>query len=132
MKRLIFLVPVLITAALLGCSTGAASLYTLSGTIDFTQENPGGKTVYVKLVNQGDGPTASALYSTTAVFSGNTATYAITDIQAGSYTVHSFIDMNDNGGSTQTPDAGDYVIDTNVTISGDQTLNPPDGGWTEI
>ena len=132
MKRLIFLVPVLITAALLGCSTGAASLYTLSGTIDFTQENPGGKTVYVKLVNQGDGPTASALYSTTAVFSGNTATYAITDIQEGSYTVHSFIDMNGNGGSTQTPDTGDYVIVRDITISGDETLDPPNSEWGQF
>ena len=132
MKKLILLIPVLVAAALLGCNTGATPLYTLSGTIEFNQANPDGKTVYVKLVDQGDGSGASALYNTTAVFSGNSTTYSITGIAEGSYTLYSFIDMNDNGGSTETPDSGDYAINTDVTISGDQTLDPPDGGWSQL
>ncbi len=110
-----------------GSGSSGSSSFTLSGTLTFTTVSPNGHTAQLKLVTHGGSSTATALYSVSAVFSGNTANYSISGIAAGTYTGWAFIDMNNSGGSQ--PDTGDYYATSDISISGNNTSDIPNTAW---
>jgi len=127
---MIMLFMVLVLLILAACEDENTETYTLSGTITKSGVNDG-IIAYMKLVSPGAGMTAAALYFTEATFSGGAATYSVSDIEEGEYTLFSFIDVNGNaGGETSAmPDAGDYVTSTDVNIEDDKTLDAPENFW---
>lgn len=113
------------------CEDKETETFTLSGTITKSGINDGVK-VYMKLVSKDAGMTANALYSGHTTFSGGTATYSVTNIEEGEYTLYAFIDVNGNATGTtgSAPDAGDYATSTDVDIEDDTTLNAPENVWS--
>ena len=132
MKRVLGIIATLsiILFALAACPAAnggggpSSSTYTLSGSV----ASPNGVTVnngtyvYLKLVTNGGGSTAAALYWTRSAFSGGSANYGISGIAAGTYTGWVFIDMDGSSpnNSSAMPNTGDWGIPTGqqITISG--------------
>ena len=114
----------------------SVEIFTLSGTLSKTGIVDG-IYAYTKLVAHGGDGTDPALYSVrSGVFSSGAATYAITDIQAGTYTQWTFIDVNGNaaGDATSMPDAGDWStpFGNDVVIDADRTSDIGDATWVKI
>jgi hypothetical protein len=121
-------------------------LRTLTGTITHSGD-VGGKFAYVKLVSLGGNPEAEALYfcksdgfvvQTDPVYA---ATYTISGIEEGTYTLWAFVDINGTTGGSTTPedgtaypDTGDYAptsgIETIVTVGTVQNFQT--SGWVLI
>jgi hypothetical protein len=127
---------VLVLLSFISCDTGSsAEIYTLSGTLTKSGIADGTR-AYVKLVAQGGAPTDAALYwAISSAFSGETATYVIDDIDSGTYTQYSFIDVDGSatGDGTSMPDAGDWMAGGNdVVINTDQTSDVGETDWSQI
>jgi hypothetical protein len=105
--------------------------YTVSGTATFTS-TLNNKTVYLKLTTYGADSTAPALYSTSATFINTSSTnYSVSGVKKGTYSGWAFIDMNGNASSTNSPDIGDYVTNSSLTIvvNSNCTADIPGSAW---
>jgi hypothetical protein len=134
-RSLIFLVFILFSLALASCAIGLTSS-TLAGTISKTGVADG---IFgaVKLVNAGDPMTATAIYwAKSAPFSGGIASYSIAGIAPGDYSAYAFIDVNGDAawGPSAMPDSGSWssADSQDITITDDQSLNFPDGGFSLV
>ncbi len=126
--------------ALSGCPSGGdGGGYRLDGSLTDSAV-AGGEYGYIKLVTPGAGDAAPAIYWTVSTaFDGpsHTATYAISDIAAGTYDRYVFVDLDGNsgGGAGAMPDSGDDATGP------DSFTFPPDnidvilggiGTWTTL
>lgn len=129
---------VLALVLLVGCPVDPpASLFTVSGSIERPEGT--GKTAYIKLVIQGADYTAPAQFSTSVLIVTDTANYSIPDVEAGTYTVYAFVDMDGSaaGDPDPLPDAGDWVYGApavTVTVNGDLTyqITADHASWATI
>ncbi len=127
---------VLALVLLAGCPVDPpASLFTVSGSIERPEGT--GKTAYIKLVTQGADYTAPAQFSTSVLIVTDTENYSIPDVEAGTYTVYAFVDMDGSaaGDPDPLPDSGDWAYGApavTVTVNSDLSYQIPAGhsSWT--
>jgi hypothetical protein len=114
--------------------------YTLTGTLNCTTTrgpvNPAnGKTAYLKLVSAGGDSTADALYGTSTVFSDANASYSVSGVAKGTYSLWVFIDMDDDAVSPNYhADQLDYILSASKTVdvTGDTSKNILDVDWVKV
>jgi len=120
------LLPFLVlTAACESNDSGDPAGYVLTLNLD-RSETPNGTFVYAKLVASGGSILAPAIYSTSGIFNGGSATLKVNSINEGSYMGFIFIDLDGNADpENPLPDNGDAAVasDGDLIINKDTVIS---------